>query len=102
MAFIDPGGGNRTASGMPSNPWRTRLKKASYKGASFWTESDGITSGRRIAHHEYPKRNDGYAEDMGRRARRHFMMGYVIGPNYIQDRDRLQKALESNGKGKLQ
>ena len=38
---------------------------------------------------------------MGRRAVRHTVEGYCIGPNYLNQRDALIKALEQDGAGKL-
>ena len=69
--------------------------------------------GRRIVNHEFPKRDVPYAEDMGRRAREFTVRGYLIvypgsssymphpessplrDPNYLNQRDKLIKALES-------
>lgn len=87
-------------------PWRQFLQPASFRGAEFHVEEDARASGRRVALHEYPKRNDPYAEDMGRRARRHVVEGYIImsprDPNYLVARDALIEALETDGPGVLQ
>jgi prophage DNA circulation protein len=91
----------RNSNGMPSNPWRQRWRQASFKGATFYVEHDSRASGRRVALHQYPKRDTPYAEDMGRRAVRHIVNGYQIGPNYIGPRDSLISALESEGPGML-
>lgn len=63
-----------------SNPWRDilRSKPASFRSIVFHVENGGITSGRRTVVHEYPKRNQPYAEDMGRSARRFQLAGYLI------------------------
>jgi prophage DNA circulation protein len=55
------------------NPWRDVLlsQPASFRGVIFHVETGGKSSGRRTVTHEYPKRDDPYAEDMGRVAR-HF------------------------------
>ena len=86
-------------------PWRQRLRPASFRGATFHVEVDGKASGRRVALHEYPKRDTPYAEDMGRRARRHTIEGYVImsprQQDYTQERDALVRALETEGPGTL-
>jgi prophage DNA circulation protein len=57
--------------------------------------------GRRVALHEYPKRSIDYAEDMGRRANRFSIHGYLIGPDYLTDKDKLIDALEADGPGTL-
>jgi prophage DNA circulation protein len=64
-------------------------------------------SGRRTVVHEYPKRDDPYAEDMGQHAKRFHFSGYLIyrpsNPlyNYVQQRTRLLNALEQDGPGQL-
>lgn len=81
--------------------WRDRLVPASFRGAFFHIEQGGPLGGRRIALHEYPKRDLPYAEDMGRRARRFSIAAYVIGPFYIQARDALLTAMEIETPGLL-
>jgi prophage DNA circulation protein len=92
---------------MPQNPWRTRYQKASFRGATFFTDTDGKQSGRRLAIHEYPKKDIGYAEDMGKRTGMHQFAGFCIansenGFDYRPARDALINALEKEGKGQLQ
>jgi prophage DNA circulation protein len=91
----------RTQYGMPSNPWRDKYQQASFRGAIFYTESDSRSSGRRVAVHQYPKRDTPYSEDLGRRAVQHPITGYLIGPDYIGPRDDLIDALEKEGPGQL-
>jgi prophage DNA circulation protein len=86
---------------MPRAPWREGLGPASFRGAFFHVEAGGKASGRRVALHEYPKRNLPYAEDMGRRAKRFRISGYLIGPNFTRPRDLLVSALEADGPGLL-
>jgi prophage DNA circulation protein len=58
------------------NPWRDMLmQQASFRGVVFHVETGARLSGRRTVVHEYPKRNDPYAEDMGRAARRFHFQG---------------------------
>ena len=63
-----------------TNPWRTLLLSApaSFRGIAFHVESGTLSGGRRTVVHEYPKRNDPYAEDMGRHASRWSLTGYLI------------------------
>lgn len=91
----------RTQYGMPSNPWRDRWQQASFRGAIFYCEHDARASGRRVAVHEYPKRDTPYSEDMGKRAVRHPISAYLVGPNYVGERDSLISALEREGPGML-
>jgi prophage DNA circulation protein len=88
------------------NPWRDAFMPAQYKGAQFFVESGGPESGRRIVEHEFPKRDQPYAEDMGRRAIRVSVRAYCIQsarqPDYRQPRNALRSALETGGGGRLQ
>ena len=92
------------------NPWRALLRTpASWRGVSFYVETGARLSGRRTVVHEYPKRDDPYAEDMGQHAKRFHFSGYLIyrvnpGPGmapYVVQRQRLVNALELDGPGEL-
>lgn len=99
--------------------WRSRLRPASFRGVRFHVDSAVRDSGRRIVSHEFPKRDLGYAEDMGRRAREFTIRAYLIvypheNPNddpaeavlkkrnYIPQRDVLIRALEVEGPAELE
>ena len=84
-----------------NSPWRMRLQPASYNGVRFFVEADVKAGGRRIAVHEYPKRDVPYAEDMGRRAKRFSVTAYVIGPDFEDQRDALIDQFEALGNGEL-
>jgi prophage DNA circulation protein len=86
---------------MAIPPWKLRLQPATFKGIGFHVDADIRSGGRRIALHEFPKRDFPYAEDMGRRARRFVIAGYLIGPDYQAQRDALVTALEDDGPGVL-
>lgn len=97
------------------NPWRSLLlsQPASFRGVIFHIEQGGRSSGRRTVVHEYPKRNEPYAEDMGRAARRFQFSGYLVyrprrqgesNPvryDYVEQRRRLYEALEADDVGQL-
>lgn len=88
-------------------PWRLELRMAMFRNVPFHVESGGQTSGRRIAMHEYPKRDVPYAEDMGKRATTFEITGYLIeydrrlGLDYRRARNQLISALETEGPGTL-
>ncbi|MCJ2067749.1 DNA circularization N-terminal domain-containing protein [Methylobacterium sp. J-030] len=86
---------------MPIAPWRLQLRSASFRGVGFHVEVGALAGGRRIALHEFPKRDTPYAEDMGRRARRFPVTGYIVDEDYIPQRDALIAALEAGGGGTL-
>jgi prophage DNA circulation protein len=97
--------------------WRQRLMPAHFDGRAFHVESGSRASGRRIVMHEFPKKEQPYAEDMGRKAVEFTVRGYCITyPNdsgeqaglllYRRDyqlaRDALEKRLITGGPGVLQ
>ena len=77
------------------------LIPASFRGMPFHIEAGAKVSGRRNVVHEYPKRDDPYTEDMGRKARRFQISAYVIGSFYVLEREALVTALEIEGPGTL-
>jgi len=81
--------------------WRERWRKASFRGVEFEIESGAKESGRRHVVHEYPKRNEPFTEDLGRRARHYPVTGYIVGPDYDRDAKRLLEACEKDGAGTL-
>jgi prophage DNA circulation protein len=87
---------------MPMTPeWRARLVPATFRSVEFKVEVRGRASGRRSITNEYPKRDTPSSEDMGRRARRYQITGYVVGPDYVFQRDDLIAAMEAEGSGLL-
>lgn len=102
------------ANGQPLTVWRDRLLPAHFDGCQFHVESGSMEGGRRIAMHEFPKKEKPYAEDMGRRATEFSVRGYVIvyphddpdgsllyRRNYQDARDVLQARLDRGGPGPL-
>lgn len=96
--------------------WRQRMLPAHFDGRAFHTEAGTRESGRRIAVHEFPKKEQPYSEDMGRKAVEWQVRGYcIVYPNddapadlllYRRDyqlaRDALYERLERGGPGVLQ
>jgi prophage DNA circulation protein len=81
--------------------WRDTLREASFRGVRFLVESHELEGGRRGETHEYPQRDEPYAEDTGRRARRYELEAFVLGASYTPLRDQLVTALEAAGPGTL-
>lgn len=81
--------------------WRDSLRDASFRGVSFFVTSQETSGGRRVQLHEYPLRDDPYAEDMGRTARRFSIECFVLGDDYMAAREQLLEALEEAGPGAL-
>jgi hypothetical protein len=92
--------------------WRDELMVARFRTAEFHVESASMENGRRIVMHEFPKKEEPYAEDMGRRAKEFSVRGYcIVYPfdsdelfqrDYRKPRDKLMAALEQEGRGVLQ
>lgn len=78
----------------------TRLQ-ASFKGVQFYVQASDASGGRRTVTHEYPQRDEPFTEDLGRAARRYRFEAFVLGPDFIDQAERLRDALESPGAGTL-
>ena len=75
---------------------------ASFRGVPFYVEASDRTGGRRTVVTEIPFRDEPAVEEYGRRARIYSVTAYVIGDNYVADRDALLAALENEaGPGEL-
>jgi prophage DNA circulation protein len=83
--------------------WRDVIPyvQASFRGVPFQTVDAEARVGRRNVTHEYPQRDDPYAEDLGRRARQYVVEAYVLGDDYLAQRDALIDAIEQAGPGEL-
>lgn len=82
--------------------WRDRLQAASFRGVAFEYRSDDLSGiGRRNQLNDYPKRDQGYVEDMGRGTERIDIEAILIGKDYLAQLDELLKALRAAGPGEL-
>lgn len=81
--------------------WRDELREASFRGVPFFVEGTTTEFGRRTVVHEYPYGQRPGTEDLGRKVRRLRLDAFVVGANYMADRDRLRDALEQVGPGRL-
>ena len=82
--------------------WRDQLQPASFRGVAFeWEDSSG-TIGRRVEVHEYPKRDNHWAEDLGLSTGKPLRLrAFIVGTDYMTRRDRLIDALNKSGPGTL-
>lgn len=81
--------------------WLDQLQPASFRGIPFVVLTDDADNGRRTAVHEYPFRDDPYAEDLGRSARGIEITGFLIGDDVIAQRQAMIAACEQPGGGQL-
>ncbi|MDH1258363.1 MULTISPECIES: DNA circularization N-terminal domain-containing protein [Pseudomonas] len=80
--------------------WRDRLLPASFRGVGFWVDQAKTPVGRKGQLHEYPQRDLPFFEDLGQQAKTHDLTAFIIGPDCLEQRDKLLKALEQ-GRGEL-
>lgn len=79
-----------------------QLIGASFRGVAFFVDTAERGGGRRAVVHEFPLRDDPFVEDLGRRARTFRVDGYVLGDDYLAQRDALLSQLEDvSGPGEL-
>jgi prophage DNA circulation protein len=83
--------------------WSDRVGKAVaiFRGVEIILENTSQTPGRRVEVHEYPLRDQPYAEDLGRSKREWQIDGFLIGPDYDVARQRLVEAAEQAGAAEL-
>jgi len=74
-----------------------RLQPASFRGVAFQVLNVERGVGRRLIVHEYPQRDGPFVEDTGRKAERYRVEAFVLGSDWIDQRDRLQRACRTPG-----
>jgi prophage DNA circulation protein len=84
------------------------LRQASFRGVPFGVLAAEARFGRRLAVHEYPKRDKPFAEDMGRRTRPIAFTAFLVGNSRVygggdvlEQREKLIAAAETAGPGLL-
>lgn len=83
--------------------WRDQVKRAAtFRGVAFFVDAAEFTTGRRNATHKFPFREGApYIEDTGIDGRTFPVEAFVVGDDYIDQRDDLLSALEKAGPGEL-
>lgn len=81
--------------------WREELQPASFRGVPFGVQADSGTFGRRGQTHEYPQRDKPWTEDLGRATRNFELTAFLLGDDYLAQRDALLLAIETEGPGLL-
>jgi prophage DNA circulation protein len=77
------------------------LQAASFRGVPFLVDAAQVRVGRRQANHEYPFRDGGWPEDMGRAQRTYTFTGHLIGDLAPAMQLALNTVLELPGSGLL-
>lgn len=81
--------------------WRDSLRKASFRGVEFWWADANTTLDPMVVVHKYPQRRGGWTEGLGLGPDEFEIVGYVLGDDYMLQRDRLIRALKQGGPGTL-
>lgn len=87
---------------MECSPGFDKLRPASFRGVHFYVESDTGSYGRRIVTHEYAMRDDPFPEDLGRKAEKWKVKGYVVGENAEAQKNAIVAACRMRGAAMLQ
>src|SRR4030042_2990464 len=80
--------------------WSDNYRQAKFRNASFVVPSHDLSGGSRGAVHEFPKKDIPYVENMGKRVKQFSIEAFIIGDDYMIDRDALITELDK-GSGKL-
>lgn len=80
--------------------WKTGFKTpASFRNVPFYVQGYDGTFGRRSVEHEFPLVDTPISQDLGKQKRVFKIDGYVLGNDYLIDRDKLIDACEIPGAG---
>ncbi|MDP2153800.1 MAG: DNA circularization N-terminal domain-containing protein [Methylotenera sp.] len=78
-----------------------KMHKGSFRGVPFLTTKSDGQIGRRNVVNEYASKDEAYVEDLGLKARVFTLDIFVLGDNYVAERDALEAAFEKEGSGEL-
>lgn len=81
--------------------WWEQLQPGSWRGVGFVLDAGQTAAGRRIALHEYPYRDDAWAEDLGKLPRRFSIQAFLVGDDVYSQRDAMLAQVEKSGSGTL-
>lgn len=84
--------------------WRTAINggAGTFRGVAFDVKGEqGQNGGRRTVKREFPLRENGGADDLGKRLREYSFNAVIIGDDYMTRRDALIAALDAPGPGEL-
>lgn len=82
--------------------WKEKQRAATFRGSQFYVDSGERQGGRQTVMHEFPYATKApFSEDLGIKARKFTVEGYVVGIDYEELKDGLIDALENEGPGEL-
>jgi prophage DNA circulation protein len=86
---------------MAQTLFQSTLLNASFKGFPFFTKGVELKGGRRNAPHQYPFRDTGYTEDLGKSLRTYVLSAFLVGDDLNFQYQALLGVLESDAAGQL-
>lgn len=104
VAILGQSGGlavNSSAASWSASAWYQQLQPGSWRGVGFVLDADDTAAGRRVAIHEYPYRDQAWAEDLGKLPRRFSLQAFLVGDDCYAQRDAMLAACEQPGPGTL-
>ncbi len=81
--------------------WKDSIRPASYKGVPFGVSAGEKEAGRRSILHEFPQRDLPFCEDLGAVPQKFTLNAFVLGNDYMDKRDALEKVLQDPQPGTL-
>jgi prophage DNA circulation protein len=81
--------------------WERTLRRASYRGVSFWVDAEDFNGGKRLAVHEYAGGRHSYIEEMGLRTSNYEVTAYLVGDLSDVEGKALEMACQAEGPGRL-
>jgi prophage DNA circulation protein len=82
---------------MTTPPWEKKLQKASLRGIAIQVDDLDESGGRNTHTHEWVDSQDVLTEDLGRKADGFSVTAYLWGDNYLDELDKLRKAVKEPG-----
>lgn len=82
---------------MAIPPWERKLQKASLRGVAIEVAERDESGGRNTHTHEWVDSQDVLTEDLGRKADGFSVTGYLWGDNYLDQLDKLRRAVKEPG-----
>jgi prophage DNA circulation protein len=90
-----------TGVSFTAGTWLQQVQPGSFRGVGFVLDAGETKTGRRVALHEYPYRDEAWAEDLGQLPRRFTVQAFLVGDDVYQQRDAMVQASEQPGNGTL-
>lgn len=81
--------------------WRDQMLPASFRGINFLIPQASVPVGMKVQLHEFPQRDEPYAEQMGKQAQVHRLVCWIIGDDCFERRDKFMEAVQTPGAGEL-